>query len=62
MGNVSTALVVLNLGVMCMPYVGQPAWWAALTEALGDGITYVLILAKSPWPLTLSLTRTLSLT
>ena len=44
MGNVSTALVVLNLGVMCMPYVGQPAWWATLTEALGDGITYVFIL------------------
>jgi hypothetical protein len=42
-GNVSTALVVLNLGVMCMPYVGQPAWWASLTQALGDGITYVFI-------------------
>ena len=42
-GNVSTVLVVLNLGVMCMPYVGQPAWWASLTETLGDGITYVFI-------------------
>ena len=42
-GNLSTALVVLNLGVMCMPYVGQPAWWASLIEALGNGITYVFI-------------------
>ena len=42
-GNVSTAFVVFNLAVMCMPYAGQPESWANLSENLATFITWVFI-------------------
>jgi voltage-dependent calcium channel L type alpha-1S len=43
-GNLSTALVVVNLMVMCMPYAGQPQWWDELTENIGAFITWIFIM------------------
>ena len=42
-GNCSTALVVINLLVMCMPYAGQSTSYANLVETLGTVITVIFM-------------------
>ena len=42
-GNCSTALVVINLLVMCMPYAGQSTGYANLVETLGTVITVIFM-------------------
>ena len=42
--NVSTALVVFNLVIMCMPYAGQPAYWENLVEGMSEVVTWIFII------------------
>ena len=43
LANVSTAFVVANGIVMCMPYANQPHGWAVLVEGLSSFITWAFI-------------------
>ena len=44
LSNVSTALVLINMVVMCLPYHGMSEAYAASLELATTGITYAFIL------------------
>jgi len=43
LGHASTGFVIFNIAIMCMPYAGQPQWWAELTTLLGEFVTWIFI-------------------